>query len=1359
MKKFYLFSLGLLAAAPLFAQEPVPEGPSRTEWDAEEIFFQGFESDWTKFQNDTIDRIDTLFYYKYNGGTGTSIGSDIISKGVIARTDSVIYLKNGVMTTDNQKDVDAGSFSLDEYRTIKDQDNVRNDELMKNFGIAGGDYYFRYHSDHKIQDLEGNNSYTGGVTANYRRNLFVRGIPVKENSSYRLTLYLKVNQDPEVMSVVPTFYADVMKGYFHSEKPFYTGNSSSNGYSTTYNSFEYKKTQFTGGWEKVTFMTYYLNDSVQEIPYNSAYYWANDWTWYPKEKIEGIDSMNYIQQPDKFFVRLSFASDSTEFLVDNISLTKSWIGGVEYYNNKIRVDFGYPTNLKDLAFAEKATTNIDAIALPGEYFTVLGYYAGEKDPDTKEIIDDTDASWYEIPINSAEYHGDGYMYMWTKNDEEGDPITFDYYDTVLVSFRNPVDDPKLCLVYTDKNVFPKALDKEWVDGGKKVPDFYNEQATLNPFVFDNVYSMMDRPPVLQRPQFENGSFGLDGSIRTLTMKMSRNVIIDPNATEQTEDAAWCRVTGPTGKEVWPSVSCDENGNLVFQRPADKTQILKGAYKFEFFYLRDASTNFGDPFTLEYEFGDFDKNPDATPIFATDWRSNTANEGIPMGFSIWNSSDKYKVGDGTKMSTKNRLYYTNPDKSNGLDCGFYLSSRGQKQGGHLYYGTQDGNELSFAAGTYTITFEGANWDGYEVPISLYFYPKSKFALDGTTSLPAIQESDRTLIAVFTPTIRVSSGTIQNYNAPYGNWENGSISYAFDFTIPTAGDYVIEWESAMGESGNSKSYGGMMLSNFSIIKSLGMSFKSVSALNKALAEAKKTAALANVDVDGKFPYTGASLNEVTRLIRAYDEWKGNRPSEYDSITTAINTATANLKSRMDTVDVYYTSYNAMLDELDLYTEGDLMSFSALEDVAAIRQLAEKYEPFDCSVKAGQEIVDAAKEMDDAVAALEARKALNDKYEEILAAVEKLLNDESADKTSEEYLKLESEYGYFAQLNRLMGSDEAFAETLKALMAAKNEYQYKGDYIEAKTRQNRELVALADSLGYDYFGKADSIRALVAGLQDEDLVLQNVLREAVKLQVYKKFAAGEQLIDLDVSALMPNYFLYNEAEVGRDMENNGGKWRLKLQENTTAFPNWTVTPKTKGNWIPTTVKVGEGDGFMDWEQDGHVFAGGLRCTPNTQGSFTTTVEGLPEAYYWVGFYGQNQTSNVALSIVTDSTSYNASGSTKTGKFTYKEFGQDSIKVAGNLTVTINQTSDSGSEADFRYFILKLRGALGMDYAALASAQEEKLENLVTFVDAPAQIKNVKFFNLNGMEIDAPKAGQIAIRQIIGADGSIATEKVLVK
>lgn len=343
--------------------------------------------------------------------------------------------------------------------------------------------------------------------------------------------------------------------------------------------------------------------------------------------------------------------------------------------------------------------------------------------------------------------------------------------------------------------------------------------------------------------------------------------------------------------------------------------------------------------------------------------------------------------------------------------------------------------------------------------------------------------------------------------------------------------------------------------------------------------------------------------------------------------------------------------------------------------------------------------------------------------------------------------------------MGSDEAFAETLKALMAAKNEYQYKGDYIEAKTRQNRELVALADSLGYDYFGKADSIRALVAGLQDEDLVLQNVLREAVKLQVYKKFAAGEQLIDLDVSALMPNYFLYNEAEVGRDMENNGGKWRLKLQENTTAFPNWTVTPKTKGNWIPTTVKVGEGDGFMDWEQDGHVFAGGLRCTPNTQGSFTTTVEGLPEAYYWVGFYGQNQTSNVALSIVTDSTSYNASGSTKTGKFTYKEFGQDSIKVAGNLTVTINQTSDSGSEADFRYFILKLRGALGMDYAALASAQEEKLENLVTFVDAPAQIKNVKFFNLNGMEIDAPKAGQIAIRQIIGADGSIATEKVLVK
>ena len=73
-----------------------------------------------------------------------------------------------------------------------------------------------------------------------------------------------------------------------------------------------------------------------------------------------------------------------------------------------------------------AKTGINAIELPGDYFSVYGYYA-----------DGDDSGWWPIEIASAEYHHDGYMYMWSK-DIEGEKNPFSNYDSVLVSFTNPV---------------------------------------------------------------------------------------------------------------------------------------------------------------------------------------------------------------------------------------------------------------------------------------------------------------------------------------------------------------------------------------------------------------------------------------------------------------------------------------------------------------------------------------------------------------------------------------------------------------------------------------------------------------------------------------------------------------------------------------------------------------------------------------------------------------------------------------------------------------------------------------------------------------------------------------------------------
>ena len=469
MKKNLLFAGLLLCAAPMFAQEGSETGPVRTSQDAKVMFFQGFEDDWDEWCDQAIDSIEKVTYMKQawdvtktdNNLNNVNIWTDKDHDwSVYGERDTLIILKNGAVATDNPTQVEA--FSADNYTIINDNADTARKVAFDKFGENGGAHYFRWTTDSigaSIAKSDWGDVHTDGTVARYRRNLFVRGLDIEDESSYRLTMYVKTNQ---LGKTKPTFYADVMRGYFASEKPFTMGvldNADNYQYKRA---FEYTKNDFKDNqWEKLTFMTYYLNDSIeQSFVFIDGYWWAEEWKW--RNPNGSDDTLCYIQQPDKYFVRLSFASDSTIFSIDNISLTKSWIGGVEYYKELLRVDFGYQTNLMDLAKAAYKENKIAAVQLPGEFFEVWG-------------LDSNDHLWYPVDIASAEYHDDGYMYMWTKPIEEGGqiyPNEFEDYDSVLVSFTNPVDDESLCLKYTG-DMFPKALDVDWIKDGKKVLEYYD----------------------------------------------------------------------------------------------------------------------------------------------------------------------------------------------------------------------------------------------------------------------------------------------------------------------------------------------------------------------------------------------------------------------------------------------------------------------------------------------------------------------------------------------------------------------------------------------------------------------------------------------------------------------------------------------------------------------------------------------------------------------------------------------------------------------------------------------------------------------------------------------------------------------
>lgn len=52
-----------------------------------------------------------------------------------------------------------------------------------------------------------------------------------------------------------------------------------------------------------------------------------------------------------------------------------------------------------------------------------------------------------------------------------------------------------------------------------------------------------------------------------------------------------------------------------------------------------------------------------------------------------------------------------------------------------------------------------------------------------------------------------------------------------------------------------------------------------------------------------------------------------------------------------------------------------------------------------------------------------------------------------------------------------------------------------------------------------------------------------------------------------------------------------------------------------------------------------------------------------------------------------------------------------------------------------------------------------MITFTDAPVQQASVEFFNLSGIQIDAPKAGEIVKKRTILNDGNAVVEKVLAR
>jgi len=1314
MRKCNFLLAGLLLMwLPAFAQPSSSDGPAFDDQnDARLIFVENFEQTWDEWTNTTVDVIDRLEYYNHMGdATGQFkiwLYPEEWQRGLFR--DTVIALKNRVETTDDPTELSIDAFGNDQYGIVTDYNQERSYEL-ETFGQDGGNSYFRYVSG----DYTGSNtsSHTSsGYASSYRRYLSIPGIPIQEESSYRITLYVKANSVPgEYSAPKPRMYLNLMRGAGCSEKPIAMG------FEDRRYTFEYTKDDFTGDWEKVSLMAYYQNDSIAEnYFYGDGFWWAGNsyqtWTW-PAEYNGMPYDLNYIVQPDKYFVRLSFSSDYTEFQVDNLSVTRSWIGGVDYYGNKIRVDFGYQTNLADLV----RQANVPAIPVSEEYVTVWAQKS--------------DGAWEMIPLSSCEYHEDGYMYLFTEifvDPYTGDAYSFSLndYDQVLVSFRNP-ENPALQLKYTG-NLYPKANDTEWVEAGKIVPDFSNEEGTYNINVFRGVYSLLELPPYLVSAEYEDGSFGLNSNTNSLSFKFTREVDIDQNGEYSSKLIAY------VGNEVWMPSWNDYDSTLTITRPMSYTTPLYGDYEINLIHIKGIGTDFGESVVMHYHFGPFDSNPQTVPYACSDWRSelsnyDEANGVLPASIYIHDAQSPFQQGTGEQAATKSRMYVLDYEQGDPDNCGFYLANRTSAEGtGNLY------TVVNFdKTGKFRLKFKATNWNTSSWGSSafcnadVYFYAKPDGELsDGNDEGFAVLESvaNKTHLGSINPTTKVQYSSIQGKTT--GKWPEGVETFEYIFDVPAQGDYVIEWVVSSGNSA------GLFIGNYSVMDYGDLSVASVLKLNNAVSE-----------IESSFEgygseYEGSAYQELESAISHAQSFAGNTPSQYDDEVDALESAYAVFMDRVSVVDGYISILSERESQLNSYED-----LSGNDLWISVAYLINNAWSINFSTTSNADLVEIENDINAAYALFKEYADAVDTFKGLLSRSNSLIGV-AANPEWDEYAALSSKYDYYAAYDYVAASTSDMLQANATLKAAADSYEFKADMIEAKTVRIKALAELAGALDVSFDSETDFYGLAESAIEDDDN-LADIFKAAIKVALYEHIVDGYP-DEIELTPFIKNYNLYVTPKVVdrydyimpadrnylRQPDESGAQIQLVGHQYNSVganqqqpiwilitnqyyddlYPGWSVRSNEVSGGL--SMVTPDNRDYTNFTEGRPVFDGQIAMDWNSSASLSTQLYDLPVGVYSIGVdveSSSSSSSNMSVETAGDVYSYNIGNSTEPLVAQI-----DNVPVYnGQLSINLNLQSQSAwSMAD--NFSMSFSMADGYDYDnALYEANTELAILLKEFAIGP--------------------------------------------
>ena len=1224
----------------------------------EQLFFFGFEDGVASFTDsaNAPDSITQVQFYDHVGSNGGGYKPEEYTLGPLY--DTTMLVLNGIQPLGSRSD---------NYDIVVDATGEHAGEFEA-MGAQGGDRYFKYMAGGELG---------GNVCNEYEANLFVRNIPIDDYTSYRLSMYVKAN------AVEGQMQAEVLRGFYNCEKPFSMSGNQGAGM------FRLVKENFTTDrWERVTMMTYYQNDSVaNRFMYQDGYWWSSSW----KAIVPGDDKeYNMIVQPDQYFVRLSFRAPGVTYYVDDMALTKSWIGGAEYYQNIMRVDFGYDTNLAELCNA----TPLKAIKLPSEYFKISG-----TDNMTGEYFD-------ELVVSAAEYHNDGYLYLWI--DEED---SFDYYEDVKVSFTNPTDE-KLQLKY-DGDLYPMGHDTVWAKAGKIVPDFAGEPAFFNPSV--SALSMEQMPPIFQYSEPEDGSFNLASDKNSFNAVFNKKVFAKLNQYDPADTTSVIAVMEGNGlKEMWIPTAYDEETNTItFSRQAENTTPLVGDYEFTIVQARaSARSPQAEHKTITLSFGPADVAPKKFADLKFDAFSKGTNtiEGLSVNQSCMMEVTEFQ-GAYTK-ALKFGLYGAN--LQNGapvLTYSFNVSEAGQWL---VKYGTSGCLKNSWN-------------DGCRMIVTV------------------IDEAGDTL------DIYEEGGTDKKP-------EEGGVVAAIDEQVrtvdfPTAGNYQVVFTLPNENSYGGGHKGGRVLYYVEVSNAYSRAYAYIEKYENALNAAKELAASAAANQK----YTGAYLNDLNTNIADNSGFSSTSPTEYNNTVSNINDAIAVMNGRISTIDAYYEAYQAALDMEALYK--DSIGYQDLAAFAAVKAIIAQYAELDVTVKTNDEMKAITDEVNATTKAMTDRCALIDTFNGLITKADEVFVELEKFVDLVEYKALQSVYNANKDLAKYAVTDAELKAVNDALSAAISTLENKVAAANALTAQVKSLAEMAEALEVNFGAIAEDLNAQVAMELEDNQALANVYKLGIK-GALETMMAGEGIDEagMDMSGFIQNSILYtaikgySTPDYQGKPHNNGNAVKFSDKINSDPekiLPGWTIEAQN-GNVYMMNLNAGDVSDSqlaLDWGAN-VTFTQELTNLPAGKYSFSIapSCDAADQLSGEIVFIQETAEGQV-VDTLNMSSAINADR-----MISFDYYGGD-LKLFVHI-VDAN-TWSRYNEINGLTLIEPLKG---YDYAAAAAASAEAMNQAYTGVGSVVAPSKVEFYNLNGMQVSEPNKG-VNIRISTGANGQRVAEKVLVK